>query len=155
MALPKFTCLDCGKTFIAGDYMCQTGVKHRVETKSYYTADAPTVAEWRDGRPYINKAIARTYILNVPPEKMITENGEVRRIPGGTVEFVRGFYETDDPEIQFYLDRKEGLCNRQRWEEVYINDDERHQIKELELRAREQRVVERENELLASVKSSQ
>jgi len=129
------------------------GVQHRVATKRYFMDDAPTVTEWRDGRPYINKGASQTVILNIPPERMIREGEQTTRLPGGSVIFIRVCYETADPEIQFHLDRKAGLCTEQRWREVYLNDDEKFQIKNLDLAAREQRLVDRENDLLSSVKA--
>jgi hypothetical protein len=149
----KFTCIDCKQDFNPPNWECFAGVKHQVEPKRYYMADAPTVSEWRDGRPFINKGAARTIILNMPPEKQIREGEQVTRIPGGSVEFVRGLFETGDPELQFHLDRKDGLCSKERWEDVYINDDERIQMRSMELKAREQRLQDRENELLGMVKA--
>lgn len=146
-------CLECDKDFKPGDWQCLPGIQHRVPAERYYMDDAPTVPEWRDGRPFINKGASRTQILNIPPEKQIREGEQVTRIPGGSIEFVRGMYETEDPEIQFYLDRKQGLVTEARWREVYLNDDEKLQMSKLELAAREQRVAERENELLTAVKS--
>lgn len=153
MAIEKRKCTECGREFAPPNWECFPGQKHVVEAKRYYMADAPTVPEYRNGRPFINKGASRTVILNIPPERTVKEGDEVRRITGGSVEFVRGLFETTDPEIQFYLDKKEGLCSKERWEEVYINDDERLQMRSMELAAREQRLAERENELLATVKA--
>jgi hypothetical protein len=151
--MQNFHCLECGKDFKAGDWICMGGIAHKVASKRYYMDDAPTVTSWRDGRPYIDKGAARTQILNIPPEKQIREGEQTTRIPGGSVEFVRGMFETADPEIQFYLERKGGLCSEERWREVYLNDDEKNQIRNMDLAAREQRLVDRENELLTSVKA--
>jgi len=148
-----FKCTECGKEFTPNQgWDCMPGIKHVVAPKRYYMDDAPTVPEWRDGRPFINKAASRTQVLNVPPERQIREGEQTTRIPGGTVEFIRGMFETSDPEIQFYLDKKDGLCSEARWREVYLNDDEKQQMRALELSAREQRLEQRENELLATVK---
>lgn len=152
MAIQTWKCLECGKEFKPGDYLCAGGVKHSVESKRYYMDDAPTHTEWRDGRPFINKGASQTIVLNVPPERKERDGDEVRTIPGGSVTFVRGMFETADPEIQFYLDRKNNLCSEARWRDVYLNDDEKINIRNLELAARESRLQERENELLASVK---
>ena len=146
-------CLECGKSFKPGEWECMPGVYHTVQSKRYYMDDAPTVPEIRDGARFINKGISQTQILNIPPEKQIREGDGITRIPGGSVTFVRGLYETTNPEIQFYLDRKAGLCTQARWEEVYLNDDEKVQMKNLQLAAREQRLADRENELLAAVKA--
>ena len=155
MAIEKMHCTECEKDFKPGDWECMPGVYHTVPTKRYFMDDAPTVAEIRDGARFINKGISQTQILNIPPERQIREGDQITRIPGGSVTFVRGLYETSNPEIQFYLDRKSGLCTEARWREVYLNDDEKTQIKNLELAAREQRLADRENDLLASVKGRQ
>ena len=154
MPIQNFKCLECGKKFDAGNWECMPGVMHTVTAKRYYMDDAPTVPEIRDGARFINKGISQTQILNIPPEKQIREGDQITRIPGGSVTFIRGMYETTNPEIQFYLDRKSGLCTEARWREVYLNDDEKVQIKNLELAAREQRLADRENQLLASVKGA-
>lgn len=153
MALREFHCIECNKKFQQGDWDCVPGQKHTVESKRYYMADAPTVPEWRDGFPYINKGASQTQVLNIPPERQIKVGEDIHRIPGGTVTFVRGLFETNDPEIQFYLDKKAGLVTEERWKEVYLNDDEKNHIKNMELQAREARLAERENELLASQKA--
>lgn len=153
MAIQTMKCVECEKEFKPGDWECMPGVAHVVVAKRYYMDDAPTVPEIRDGSKFINKGISQTQVLNIPPEKQIREGENTTRIPGGSVTFVRGLYETSNPEIQFYLDRKAGLCTEARWREVYLNDDEKVQIKNLELSAREQRLSERENDLLATVKA--
>src|SRR5216684_1639622 len=152
--MEKFHCTECEKDFKPTDgWECMPGVGHKVASKRYYMADAPTVREWRDGMPFVNKGIARTQILNIPPEKKYQEGGETIRIPGGTVEFVRGLFETTDPEVQFHLNKKGGLCSEEEWRAAYLNDDERLQLQRLDLNAREQRLVDRENELLTAVKA--
>src|SRR6266567_8553655 len=108
MAIPKYRCLECDKEFSPPDFECLPGVYHVVALKRYYMDDAPTVAEIRDGAKFINKGISQTQILNIPPEKQIREGDQITRQPGGSVTFVRGLYETSNPEIQFYLDRKAG-----------------------------------------------
>ena len=126
---------------------------HVVAPKRYYMDDAPSVPEIRDGAKFINKGVSQTQILNIPPERQIREGDSITRIPGGSVTFVRGMFETSNPETQFYLDRKAGLCTEERWREVYLNDDEKVQMRNLELSAREQRLADRENDLLAAVKA--
>lgn len=145
-------CIECKAEIKTGHWECAPGVKHVTEIKRYFTDDAPTVPEWRNGTPFVNKAIARTQILNMPPEKQVRENDELVRLPGGSVELVRGMYETSDPEIQFWMDKKGGWCTEERWKEVYLNDDEKNQIRTMELNAREARLSNRENDLLAQTK---
>lgn len=148
-------CLECHAEIKQGFWECAPGIKHVVELKRYYTDDAPTVPEWRNGHPFVNKGISRTQILNMPPEKQIREGDSITRVPGGSVELVRGMYETSDPEVQFWMDKKGGWCSKERWEEVYLNDDEKVQIKNMELNAREARLADRENDLLSKVKAKQ
>lgn len=155
MPIEKMKCTECEKEFIPGAWECLPGVYHVVVAKRFYMDDAPTVPEIREGVRYINKGASQTQILNIPPERQIKEGEDVRRIPGGSVTFIRGLYETSNPEIQFYLDRKAGLCSEARWREVYLNDDEKVQIRNLDLASREQRLADRENDLLASVKGKQ
>ena len=155
MPIPTFHCLECDKNFKPGEYECTPGQKHVVKAKRYYMDDAPTVPEWRDGRPFINKGASRTVVLNIPPEQVRKEGEEIVRVPGGSVEFVRGMFETTDPEHQFYLDRKAGLCSEERWKEVYLNDDEKMQIEKMQLAAERTRLENERNELLAHVKASQ
>lgn len=144
--------MECNKEFKTGDWLCAGGVKHLVESKRYYMDDAPTHTEWRDGRPYINKGASQTQVLNIPPERKEREGDDVRLIPGGTVTFIRGMFETTDPEVQFYLDRKEGLVNEARWREVYLNDDEKMQMEKMALAAEKQRFENEKNELLEQIK---
>lgn len=156
MALPRYTCTECEKEFKAGEWDCQaTGANHVVPAKRYYMADAPTCTEWRDGQPFINKAAARTLVLNIPPERKVQNGDEFIRVPGGSVEFVRGMKETSDPEVQFYLDRKEGLCTYERWKEVYWTDAEKINEQKMELTAAQHRLQSERNELLAQVKAAE
>lgn len=154
MALPTYHCLECEKTFKAGDWACgATGQNHVLAPKRYYMDDAPTVTEWRDGRPFINKAASRTQVLNIPPERKEQNGDEFIRIPGGSVEFVRGMFETTNPELQFYLDRKAGLCTYERWKEVYWTDDEKINEQKMEIQAAQNRLQSERNELLEKVRA--
>lgn len=154
MALPTYHCLECERDFKAGDWDCNaTGQSHIVTSKAYFMDDAPTVPEWRDGQPYINKAAARTLVLNIPPEKKVQDGDEVIRIPGGSVEFIRGRFDTSNPELQFHLDRKPGLCTYERWKEVYWTDNEKLYEKQMELKAAQNRLQSERNELLEKVRA--
>lgn len=154
MALTKMHCLNCDKDFKPGDWECMPGVSHEVPRKTYYMDDAPTVVQYdalNNRHPYIDKKSARTLVLNIPPERKEQSGDEFIRIPGGSVEFVRGLYETSNPEIQFYLDRKAGLCTKERWEEVYLNDDEKLQMQQMKVRADQARIQHENNELLRKI----
>lgn len=155
MALPTYHCLECEKDFQAPNWVCATGANHVVEEKRYYMADAPTCVELRNGMPYVNKRDSCTRVLNIPPEKKVEEAGEIQRIPGGIVDFVRGMFATTDPEIQFYLDKKEGLCSKERWEEVYLTDNEKMELHKLKMQSQFNRLEQNYNELLAKVKASE
>lgn len=151
MALQKFKCTACEKQFEAGDWLCKTGAKHVVDKVRYFMDDAPTVPDG-DGR--IRKKDSMTQILNMPPEKYVSDgNGGQKCIPGGSIFFVRGIYETSDPEIQFHLNGHRGLCSEERWKEVYLDKEEKLELRNLELAAREQRIQQRENELLNKVQT--
>lgn len=153
MALKTWKCLECEKEFKDGDWEpCGAeGVKHRVQSKQYFMDDAPTHVETKDGKPYINKGTSRTTVLNVPPERKVRDGDDLRIIPGGSVEFVRGRFTTDDPEIQFYLEKKKNLCDETRWNEVYLNDDEKMALERMALKAERSRLESERNELLKMV----
>lgn len=153
MALPTFHCLECDQDFKPPHWECAPGQKHTVTSKRYYMDDAPTVPEWRDNRPYVNKGASQTLVLNIPPEATVRNGEEYMRVPGGTVLFIRGMFETSDPEQQFHLDRKPGLVSKERWTEVYLNDDEKLQIEKMAIAADRQRIENERNDLLAQVKA--
>lgn len=156
MALQTWKCLECEKTFSVGEWDCAVeGVKHKVNPKQYFMDDAPTHVELKDGKPYINKGTSRTVVLNVPPERKVRDGDDIRIVPGGSVEFVRGTFTTDDPEIQFYLEKKKNLCDEKRWYEVYLTDDEKHALKHLEDSARIQRLENEKNDLLKMMQEQQ
>lgn len=156
MALPTYHCLECDKDFKAFEWDCKaTGQNHLVTAKRYYMADAPTVPEIRDGALFVDKSKARTQVMNIPPERKMQEAGETVRVPGGDVWFIRGMFETNNPEQQFYLDRKEGLCSYERWKEVYWTDAEKANELRYGLEADRHRLESERNELLAQVKAMQ
>lgn len=157
MALPTYHCLECDKDFKAGSWDCgATGQNHVIALKKYFMADAPTIVQYdaeHNRRPYIDMKSARTIVLNMPPERRVQDGDEIRIIPGGSIEFIRGRFETTNPELQFHLDRKQGLCTEERWNEVYLNDDEKMQIRQMQLDADRGRLESERNELLAQVRA--
>ena len=149
MALQKFKCLDCEKEFKVGDYVCVTGVNHKVVSKRYYMSDAPTIA---DASGNVNKRDSATLILNIPPEKRTTgPDGNERVLPGGSAQFIRGMYETSDPEQQYWLDQHKGMCTKKEWEAAYLNDREKMELDRMNFAAERQRFESERNELLAQV----
>jgi hypothetical protein len=145
MALKQWHCTVCEKDFRDGNWSCAGGVNHVVAVKQYFMNDAPTVA---DAYGKIDKH-STTQILNIPPERsVIGPGGGEKIIPGGNIWFARGLYETTDPEIQFWLDRKGGWCTKEEWESAYLSREEKLQIREMNLAARESRIISEENSLL-------
>lgn len=153
MALQTWKCEVCGKKFTVGEWTCADGMtNHIVAAKEYLLADAPTdpghpinggEGSLRDGK---------TRICNIPPDKQVVVNGELRAMPGGYVEFVRGRYGSTDPEIQYYLDKKGGFCTEAEWSAVWLSKTQQLQLREMKLQAAEQRLQNERNELLTQVK---
>jgi len=154
----SFQCANehCKKEFGVGDWECAPGLPHEVAPKTFYILDAPSLSE-KDtmGKAYRD---SRTTVLNVPPERMVkNENGDLVRIPGGSVVFVRGTYTTTNPEIIFWLERHGyGDVTKERWTQVYFSPLEKQQLKEIDLRNRErdiERKTKETNDLLAAAKA--
>jgi len=154
-------CLRCEQEFNPrkAEFYCLTGEPHELPLKTYYMDDAPT-----DPGPYINgvatgdnRKHSRTLISNLVPEKIYVQGTERHVTPGRNVEFIRGVYSTTDAEEQFYLDRRMalkqgGLCTKERWEEVYLTDNQKNELRKMDLDARERRLEIDRNELLAMKK---
>lgn len=158
MALPTWKCLDCEKEFRAGNWTCLSGAGHKVAPKRYYMNDAPTVMTLVNGRATINKRDSQTMVMNIPPETRTTgPDGNERVIPGGQVVFVRGIYETGDPQQQFWLDQHKGIFSgdhgKALWEAAYLNEDERMQLERMELAAERARLESERNSLLEQVQN--
>lgn len=152
MALKKFKCLECEKEFTAGQWICASGDGHKVATKRYYMSDAPTVVTTVDGKQVVNKRDSGTLVMNIPPERRTTgPDGNERVLPGGTAQFIRGLYETSDPEKQFWLDQKKGLCTESEWQNAYLNDQEKMDLERMEMAAERSRLVAERNSLLEQV----
>lgn len=156
MPLPTWKCESCNKPFTVGEFVCVDGQSnHVVAAKEYLLNDAPsdpghpapggglTMDSLRDGR---------TRICNIPPDKQVVVNGELRTVPGGYVEFIRGRFSTSDPEIQYYLDKKGGWCTQDMWESAWLSDKQRLDIERMKLTAMSQRLENERNELLAATK---
>jgi hypothetical protein len=141
-------CTRCSKDIKVGEWMCNAIEKHTVESKSYYLKDAPN-----DPTAFSFKH-ARTDVHNIPPQRSEkTPEGTLQIIPGGFVTFVRGYYASDDPEIQYYLDRRNISVSKDEWEANYFTPGEKLARREQELKQREFAIKERENDFLAKVKA--
>ena len=157
MSLQTWTCRNCGEKFTVGKFLCKDGAtNHLVDPKAYFLDDAPQ----DPGRPapgsHINVTLreGRTRICNIPPDRTVLKDGNATLMIGGYVEFVQGRFTTSDPEIQYYLDKKGGFCTEERWSEVWLSAEQRLEMREIALAAREQRLENERNDLLASQKQA-
>lgn len=153
MPLPVWKCLVCEKKFSVGEWTCTDGTSnHVVESREYLLNDPPadTGRPERGGMDSLRDG--RTRICNIPPDKTVLVNGEATMRPGGYVEFIRGRFATDNPEIQYCLDKKGGFCTQEQWQAAWLSTSQQLELKEMSLRAREQRLEVETNELLSKVK---
>jgi hypothetical protein len=157
------TCKNCGEAIVNGRWQCATGEQHEVDAKTYYMDDAPS-----DPGPYVdgpggeripsygNMAHAQTIICNLVPCKLVVGvDGIQREQPGRNVTFVRGMFQTTDPEFQYWLDKRSGLCSRERWEQVYLSPSQRLEMREHALAVESKRIETQKNDLLAMVQKQQ
>jgi hypothetical protein len=152
--LPTWKCLVCGKKFGVGEWVCADGgSNHVVEEKTYRVLDAP-VAPGQPAEGSLAPIVrGKTMVCNIPPPKKVMENGEVKMVGEGSVEFINGAYSTKDPELQYWLDKKPGYnSTKEQWDAVWLTKDELFAQKDIELKAREQRLENDRNELLTQVK---
>lgn len=153
MAIQTWKCVKCEKTFKVGEWLCEDRVtNHVVAEKEYLLADAPTDPGHPERGGMDSKRDGRTRICNIPPPQKVMEGDEVRMIGEGYVEFVRGRFSTTDPQAQYWLDRKGGFCTQAQWEAAWLSQSQQLEIKEMNLKAREQRLENERNELLAKTK---
>jgi hypothetical protein len=152
--MKKFgTCLNCEKEFAVGDWLCINGVtNHVVAAKEYLLADAPTDPGHPERGGMDSKRDGRTRICNIPPPKKVMRGDEIQWVGEGYVEFIRGRFSTSDPEAQYWLDRKGGFCTEAEWQAAWLSQSQQLEIREMGLRAREQRLENDRNELLTQVK---
>ena len=153
MAIPKWKCLNCDKEFSVGDWTCRDGISnHKVEEKVYLMDDAPSDPGHAEKGGMDSLRDGRTRICNVPPDKVVLRNGETALIPGGYVEFIRGRFASDNPEIQYCLDKKGGFCSEDRWNQVWLSSNQQLEMERMKLAAERQRLENDRNELLAMTK---
>jgi len=120
-----------------------------LENKVYYMLDAPAYKE--------DCKYSRTIVCNIIPEKRENRGMDQITIPGVHVEFVRGLYETNDPQLQVGLDSRKNIFSgdegRARWESVYLSDSEKQEMDKMKLRAEITRLQQEKNNLLAEVQA--
>ena len=152
MAVQSFKCVICDKEFKAGDWTCEDGLSnHVVASKEYLLADAPTDPGHPERGGMDSKRDGRTRICNIPPPQKVMRGDEVTWIGEGYVEFVRGRFATTDPQQQYWLDKKGGFCSQGQWEQAWLSHSQQLEIKEMSLKAREQRLENDRNDLLSQV----
>lgn len=148
---------ECGNEFKIGEWECAPGIKHKVAERTFYIYDAPTLDK-ADINGVAFKS-ARTSIENCPPERTVKDasTGELTKVPGGNVLFVRGMAIVDDPEKIYWLDKfGHGKNTKEEWFRVYHTPLEKQHMKEIDLSNREREIVRREaehNDLLERTKA--
>lgn len=154
IATQQFKCLECGQSFAPGSWTCADGQSmHRVESKTYRMTDAPADPDrTAPGTPQIIVR-GRTVITKIPPPTKVIEGGEVRWVGEGSVEFVNGRYSTDNPEQQYWLNKKP-FCNatEEQWKRAWLTKEELLAEKELDLLSMQSRLEIQQNELLSQTK---
>ena len=149
MALQKWTCTRCDNDFQAPEWHCADGHAHTVKSKTYYMLDAP--ADKRDCK------FSQTVVCNVVPERREVRGTETIVIPGTNVTFVRGLFETDDPQLQIGLNNRKHILQGQdglvRWQEAYFSDQEKQELEQMKLKAEITRLQSEKNQLLAEVQA--
>lgn len=137
-----------------GEFYCPTGEWHTVNKKLYYMDDAcsdPGPYDSKGQPTFGNMKHSQTLICNLIPEKRYMKGNEQVIEPGVNVLFVRGMYETDIAAQQYYLDARKGLCDKKRWEEVYLSPTDKLQIERMNLQADRERLEQERNDLLVMV----
>ena len=153
MPTKEWKCLECSKKFGPDNFMCTDGTSlHVVEQKEYLLADAPSDPGHPASGGMDSRRDGRTRICNIPPDRTVLRNGESMLVPGGYVEFIRGRFSTNNPEIQYYLEKKGGFCTEGEWAAAWLSQSQQLEMREMALKAREQRIESTENALLSKTK---
>lgn len=154
MSLQTWKCETCGKKFTVGEFLCADGqTNHLVARKEYLLADAPSDPGHPANGGMDSLRDGRLRICNIPPDKSVQVAGEVQRVPGGYVEFIRGRFATTDPETQYYLDKKGGYCTEAQWEHAWLSNNQQLLLEQQRLSAMRARLESQENELLAMTRA--
>lgn len=141
------TCTTCNKEFGYGEWKCsrQPG-NHTLEPKTYFHPGGADVQDIRDRLKFGPHMILR------PGVELIDNQGKTVRTPGLEVKFENGkLRDVVDPEVQYYLDNKAGLCDAARWEKIYLTLERRQNLAEERL-AESERKIEESNTLLDNLK---
>jgi hypothetical protein len=150
-----WTCTECGKEFGVGEWTCADGTSnHKVELKTYRSLDVPT-AEGTTPPGILPPVIrSRTMVCNVPPPHKIMDGGDAKMVGEGSVEFINGVFLTTDPEQQYWLDKKPGYqATKEQYDSVWLSAEARNANKEIELKAREERLENDRNDLLGQTQA--
>ena len=121
-----FTCTRCKKGFNAGEWHCKDGNRHAVPSKTYYVR-------------------GEGLSVHYGPVKGTDVQNHVR----GVITFVRGMYQTADPEQQEFLDTYPGCISSDEWRETHLDAKE----KEVLAKNATQRLQKENNELLAKIQA--
>lgn len=146
----SWKCLECGKKFGVGEWMCADGTSnHRVEEKTYRCLDAPSDPSTKDA----SLRDGRTVVCNIPPPKRVAEGSEVKLVGEGSVEFIRGRYSSTNPEVQYWLDKRPGYnATEEQWRSTWYSESQKLVLGQMELAAARQRLENDRNELLSQTK---
>jgi hypothetical protein len=163
MAFPK-KCLDCGAEVdydgtdvqYSGFGPCKKHPgKHRVESITYYHSGARDIQDQRDRRKFAPQLVLVPAYPKQDPKTGLTVNTR-----GLTVQFGDGKLDTEDPEVQYYIERnaqvawgEEGL---KMWREIYLNEKQQVDIAKAELLDLENktRKLREENSALEAVRAN-
>lgn len=151
MAIQTWKCIECGKNFKVNEWVCTDGISHHiVEKKTYRCLDAPSDPSTKDA----SLKDGRTTVCNIPPPKRVMEGNDAKWVGEGSVEFVRGRYETDDPEKQYWLDKRmEYNATEEQWKAAWLSDSQQLELGRMALAADRQRLENDRNELLTQTKA--
>lgn len=163
MAFPK-KCIDCGvdveydgdDVHFGGFGPCKKRPgKHRVESVVYYHSGARDIQDQRDRRKFSPQINLIPSYPRQDPKTGLTVNTR-----GLMIQFGDGKYETEDPEVQFYLERNAEVAwgdgGLQMWREIYLNERQQTDIMKAEreeLQAGNRKLRE-DNALLEQVKAN-
>jgi hypothetical protein len=121
--------------------------KHKMAQRTFYDLGGAHIQNLRDRRMW-----APTVWL-VPAEEIPSNNGKMISRPGLVAQFEQGgTLTTDDPEMQYHLDRVgaiSGDAGLKRWREVYLTPEQRLNVAKDEL-ADIERKIQSGNSLLAA-----